>query len=150
MTTKRLKIDDVYLEVKYNDTNENYTNGEEYFLLPGNCRDYGNLCNALFREANLLYGINNKYIKEAIYDNMPVLAINHEKLLPVLSYFSSSPLLRYIKIKVTGPVAKRGKGGKPTTILETLIIDCSKTFDYKHADIFSPDRRKVTQKKTIR
>ena len=145
-----LKNNDTYLELKYNDTNEKYTNDEEYFLLHGNFAGYNNLCNLLFREANLLFGTNNKYIKDGIYDCFSVLVVHHEKLLSVLSYFSSSPLLRETKIKVTGPISKRGKDGKPITVLETIIIDSSKTFDYKKADIFSPNKRNHNENKAKR
>ena len=150
MPLKSLKDTDTYLELKYNDTNDKYTNDEEYFLLPGNFIEYNNLYNILFREANLIFGVDNKYIKNGFHDCFSVLVVHHEKLLSVLSYFASSPLLKDIKIKVTGPVLKRGKDGKSITVLETIIIDSSKAFDYKYADIFSSSKRKTNQIKIQR
>ena len=141
MPARKLKDTDTYVELKYNDTNKNYTNDEEYFLLPGNFDEYKQLCGVLVRESKLLFGANNKYIKDGIYDYLEVLVVNHEKLLSVLSYFASSPRLNHVKIKVTGPIQKKDKDGKLTTVLETMIIDSSKAFDYKYASVFSKDKR---------
>lgn len=136
MASKTLNDYDTYLEFVYNDTSTSYTNDEEYFFLSGNHSNYPYLRTILFKEAQLLYGRSNTYIKEVLHEGQFVLVIQHAKLLPVLSYFSNNHASGNTKLKVTGPVLKRGSDGKPIKVLKTIIIDASKPFGYKNAGIF--------------